>query len=199
MTNRNKWRFVLGSLGGLGLLAASIAVNAAPATPEMLSNACAGCHGTKGASAGLSMPSLAGQNKVAFVEAMKGFRTGERPSSVMGRLAKGYTDQEIEVMADFFAKQKPHRPVQAAVDKKLAAEGKKVYDKACKRCHLENGKEFEENQPVVAGQWLKYMQIQTAAFIDGSRKISDKKKEKVESLKPADWEAVAHYYASIVK
>jgi cytochrome subunit of sulfide dehydrogenase len=196
MTNRNKW---LLSLGGLGLLAASVAVSAAPATPEMLSNACAGCHGTKGASAGLSMPSLAGQNKVAFVEAMKGFKTGERPASVMGRLAKGYSDEEIDLMADYFAKQKPHRPVQAAVDKKLAAEGKKVYNEACKRCHLENGKEFEENQPVVAGQWLKYLQIQTAAIRDGSRKISDKKKEKVEKLTAEQWEAMAHYYASIVK
>jgi sulfide dehydrogenase cytochrome subunit len=192
MSQRNKW------IIGLGIIAASAAVSAAPPTAEMLSNACAGCHGTNGASAGPSMPSLAGQNKVAFVEAMKLFKTGERPSSVMGRLAKGYSDAEIEAMADFFAKQKPHRPVQT-VDKKLVAEGKKVYNEACKRCHLENGKEFEENQPVVAGQWLKYLQIQTAAFKDGSRKISDKKKEKVEKLTPAQWEAMAHYYASIVK
>ena len=185
-------------LGAAVLLAASAAVGAAP-NAEMLSNACAGCHGTKGASAGPSMPSLAGQNKVAFVEAMKHFKSGERPSTVMGRLAKGYSDEEFEAMAEFFAKQKPYRPVQKEVDKKLVAEGKKVYDQACKRCHIENGKEFEENQPVVAGQWLKYLQIQTAAFQDGSRKISEKKKEKVEKLTPAQWEAMAHYYASIVK
>ena len=192
MTNRSKW-FV-----GLGIIAASAAVSAAPPTAEMLSNACAGCHGTMGASAGLSMPSLAGQNKVAFVEAMKGFQTGERPATVMGRLAKGYTAAEIDLMAEFFARQTPHRPAQT-VDQKLVAEGKKVYNEACKRCHLESGKEFEENQPVVAGQWLKYLQIQSAAIQDGSRKISDKKKEKVEKLKPAQWEAMAHYYASIVK
>lgn len=184
---------------GLGLAVASVVASAAPPTAEMLSNACAGCHGTKGASAGPSMPSLAGQNKVAFVEAMKQFKSGERPSTVMGRLAKGYTDADFDLMADYFAKQKPHRPVQKEVDKKLAVKGKTVYDQACKRCHLENGKEFEENQPVVAGQWLKYLQIQTAAFKDGSRKISDKKKEKVEKLTPEQWEAMAHYYASIVK
>ena len=192
MTKCSKW------IIGLGIVTASAAVSAAPPTAEMLSNACAGCHGTNGASAGLSMPSLAGQNKVAFVEAMKLFKTGERPSSVMGRLAKGYSDAEIDLMADYFSKQKPYRPVQA-VDKKLVAEGKKVYNEACKRCHLENGKEFEENQPVVAGQWLKYLQIQSAAFQDGSRKISDKKKEKVEKLTAEQWEAMAHYYASIVK
>lgn len=193
MTIRSKWLF------GLGAIAASAAVFAAPPSAEMLSNACAGCHGTHGASAGLSMPSLAGQNKVAFVESMKNFKTGERPATVMGRIAKGYSDAEIDTMAEFFAKQPAHRPAQAAIDKKLVAQGKAIYDKACKRCHLENGKEFEENQPVVAGQWLKYMQIQVAAFADGTRKISDKKKEKVESLKPAEWDAVAHYYASIVK
>lgn len=184
---------------GLGFVAASAVVSAAPPTAEMLSNACAGCHGTNGASAGPSMPSIAGQNKVAFVEAMKLFRSGERPSTVMGRLAKGYSDADFEAMAEYFAKQKPHRPLQKEVDKKLVAKGKAVYDQACKRCHLENGKEFEENQPVVAGQWLKYLQIQTAAFQDGSRKISDKKKEKVEKLTAEQWEAMAHYYASIVK
>jgi sulfide dehydrogenase cytochrome subunit len=196
MTQHRKW-FI--GLGVVASVAASAAVSAAPPTAEMLSNACAGCHGTHGASAGPSMPSLAGQNKTAFVEAMKGFKTGDRPSSVMGRLAKGYSDAEIDAMADFFAKQKPYRPVQPAVDKKLVAKGKAVYDQACKRCHIENGKEFEENQPVVAGQWLKYLQIQTAAFMDGSRKISDKKKEKVEKLTAEQWEAMAHYYASIVK
>lgn len=193
MTNRSKW-FV-----GLSIVAASAVVSAAPPTAEMLSNACAGCHGTMGKSAGLSMPSLAGQNKVAFVEAMKGFQTGERPATVMGRIAKGYSEAEINTMAEFFAKQPAYRATGQAYDKKLAAKGKAVYDKACKRCHLENGKEFEENQPVVAGQWLKYMQIQINAFADGSRKMSDKKKEKVAPLKREEFEAVAHYYASIVK
>lgn len=176
-------------------LAISAAAQAASPSAEMLANACAGCHGTNGASAGPSMPSLAGQSKVFFVDAMKKFKSGEREASVMGRLAKGYTDEQIVVMADFFSKQKPQSQ-STAIDTVLAAKGKAIYDSACKRCHLENGKEFEEDTPVVAGQWLKYLQIQMDEFNSGKRKMSEKKKEKVQSLSRDDWEAVAHFYAS---
>jgi sulfide dehydrogenase cytochrome subunit len=191
MTNINKL-FI-----GLGMLAASAAASAAPATPAMLANACAGCHGTNGASAGLSMPSLAGQNKIATVEAMKGFKSGERPSTVMGRLAKGYSDEEIDAMADFFAKQKPAPAAGQKFDAKLAAKGKDLADKNCKRCHLESGKEFDENAAVVAGQWLKYLQIQMDDYASGKRKMSDKKAEKMKPLSREDLEAMAHYYASV--
>jgi sulfide dehydrogenase cytochrome subunit len=92
------------------LVAGALTVSAAASAAEqpsaaMLANACAGCHGTHGISAG-AIPSLAGQSKTAIVEAMKQFKSGERPSSVMGRLAKGYTDQQIEALGEFFSKQK---------------------------------------------------------------------------------------------
>ncbi|MDO8989152.1 MAG: c-type cytochrome [Sideroxyarcus sp.] len=179
----------------LSALVVSTVAYAMPPSAAMLSNACAGCHGTHGASAGPSMPSLAGQSKVFFIDAMKKFKSGERPATVMGRLAKGYSDEQIVAMADFFAKQKPQAQ-NTAVDPVLVAKGKTVYDNACKRCHLENGKEFEEDTPIVAGQWLTYLQIQMNEFQSGARKMSDKKAEKVKPLTDADWEAVAHFYAS---
>lgn len=189
---RNKWSGVALALCAMAFSAAAYAV---PPTAEILSYACAGCHGTQGGSAGPSMPSLGGQNKVFFIDAMKKFKSGERNGTVMNRLAKGYSDEQIVAMADFFANQK--RVAQTApVDAAQVAAGKAVYDSACKRCHLENGKEFEEDTPVVAGQWLKYLQIQTAEFRDGKRKMSDKKAEKVKGLSAADWDAMAHYYAS---
>jgi len=187
-----KWSEMALALGALVVSAAAYAV---PPSAEMLSNACGGCHGTSGASAGPSMPSLAGQSKAFFVDAMKKFRSGEREATVMGRLAKGYSDEQINMMADYFAKQKPQGQG-TAVDPALVAKGKTVYNEACKRCHLENGKEFEEDTPVVAGQWLKYLQIQMGEFQSGKRKMSEKKAEKVKSLTSADWEAVAHFYAS---
>jgi sulfide dehydrogenase cytochrome subunit len=189
---RRKWSELALAVGALAISAAAYAV---PPNAAMLSNACGGCHGTQGASAGPSMPSLAGQSKVFFIDAMKKFKSGERPSTVMGRLAKGYTDEQIVVMADFFAKQKPQTQT-TAVNPALVAKGKSVYDNTCKRCHLENGKEFEEDTPVVAGQWLTYLQIQMDEFQSGKRKMSEKKAEKVKPLTSADWEAVAHFYAS---
>jgi sulfide dehydrogenase cytochrome subunit len=191
MRIRSKW-FI-----GLGIVAASATVSAAPPSAEMLSFACAGCHGTGGVSAGPSMPSLAGQNKVAFVEAMKAFRSGDRPSSVMGRLAKGYSDEEIELMAGYFAKQKHVPATKQKLDPKLVKSGKDLYNKHCKRCHLEGGKEFEEDQPIVAGQWLTYLQIQMDEFHAGNRKMSEKKAEKMKPMKREELEAIAHYYASV--
>jgi len=181
----------------LGALAISAAVHAAPPTPEMLSYACAGCHGTNGGSAGLSMPSLAGQNKIATVEAMKGFKSGERPSTVMGRLAKGYTDAEFEAMADYFAKQKPVPATGQKLNEALIAKGKDLHERHCKRCHLESGKEFDENAAVVAGQWHKYLQIQMADYTDGKRKMSEKKAEKMKPLSSDELEAIATFYASV--
>lgn len=189
---RRKWSELALAVGALAVSATAYAV---PPNAAMLSNACGGCHGTHGASAGPSMPSLAGQSKVFFIDAMKKFKSGERPSTVMGRLSKGYTDEQIVAMADFFAKQKPQAQT-AAINPALVAKGKTVYDNTCKRCHLENGKEFEEDTPVVAGQWLAYLQIQMDEFQSGKRKMSEKKAEKVKPLTAADWDAVAHFYAS---
>ena len=103
------WGRTLGACTLLvGAWMAAAGASAAPPNAAMLANACAGCHGTGGGSAGPSMPSLAGQSKEAIVVAMQKFKSGERPSTIMGRLAKSYTDADFEVMGEFFAKQKLH-------------------------------------------------------------------------------------------
>jgi len=190
MRSRNKWGVAF------AFAALSAIAQAAPPTPAMLSNACAGCHGTNGASAGLSMPSLAGQNKIAMVEAMKAFKSGDRPSTVMGRLAKAYDDAEIEAIGEYFSAQKPVVAVGQKFDVALAGKGRDLHERHCKRCHLEGGKEFDENAAVVSGQWLKYLQIQMDDYAAGRRTMSEKKAEKMKPLTRADFEAIAHYYAS---
>lgn len=184
-----------GILAAGALLALAASAQAAPPSAAMLSNACGSCHGTRGASAGPAMPNLAGQSKDFFVAAMKKFKTGERPSTVMGRLAKGYSDAEIEAMADFFAKQKPSYQ-SGPVDAKLVQKGTPIYDKQCKRCHQDDGREGDEDTPIVAGQWLKYLEIQMDEFKSGARKMSEKKAEKFNPVSREDLEAIAHFYAS---
>lgn len=171
------------------------ALAAGPST-EMLASACAGCHGTGGASAGPSMPSLGGQSKVAIVEAMKGFKSGDRPSTVMGRLAKAYSDADFEAMADYFSKQKAF-PNSGSANAAKAARGAELHEKHCARCHVEDGKEIKDNSPIVAGQWVKYLEIQIQDYLSGKRKMFDRKEEKMKALKPDELEAIAHYYASV--
>ncbi|MGD8999505.1 MAG: cytochrome c [Granulosicoccaceae bacterium] len=70
----------------------------------MLSNSCAACHGTDGNSPG-AIPSIHGKSADFISQSLKEFRAGERPSTVMGRHATGYSDEEIDLIANFFAGQ----------------------------------------------------------------------------------------------
>jgi cytochrome subunit of sulfide dehydrogenase len=181
-----------------GAMAFSATAFAAPPTPEMISFACAGCHGTNGGSAGLTMPSLAAQSKTAIVDAMKKFKSGERPSTVMGRLAKGYTDADFDAMAGFFSKQKVHFTSQM-VDKAKATKGADLQEANCSRCHLEDGKEGKDDTPVMASQWLPYLKIQMDLYQSGARKMPEKMAEKVKPLSKEDLEALLHFYAGVNK
>ncbi len=69
---------------------------------QMLSISCAGCHGTDGKSPG-AIPSIAGKSADTIETALKEFRSGKREATVMDRHAKGYTDEELKLIAQYFA------------------------------------------------------------------------------------------------
>ena len=79
-------------------------VAAQTADARLLALSCAGCHGPDGQSPG-PIPSLKGQSEAAIAAALRDFRAGRRPSTVMGRIAKGYSDAEIEAVAHQIAAQ----------------------------------------------------------------------------------------------
>lgn len=67
--------------------------------------ACSGCHP---ASRAVETPvtRLSGRNPAEIVTAVREFRSGQRPGTVMDRIAKGFTDGEIKAIAAWYAKQK---------------------------------------------------------------------------------------------
>ena len=71
-----------------------------------LAATCASCHGTDGRSATREVIPLAGLPKGFLVDQMKAFKDGQRPATIMHQLAKGYTEAQIELIADYFAAQK---------------------------------------------------------------------------------------------
>lgn len=81
---------------------------ALPSNAGYLASNCANCHGTTGQAKG-AMPSLAGVPKATIIEQFKAFRDGKRAATIMHQLAKGYTDAQIELVADYFSKQTPAR------------------------------------------------------------------------------------------
>jgi len=92
------------------LAALSVLALAAPASAAEDLNArnwaatCTGCHGTNGHSAG-GIPSIAGLDKAYIVNVMRDYKAGPRAATVMHQHAKGYTDEQIERIAAFFAAQ----------------------------------------------------------------------------------------------
>jgi len=88
----------------LGLLVA-IPVQADTHQGRSLAATCATCHGTNGY-AQPGMKSLAGRPAHEIVQLVREFRAGQRPSTLMQQIAKGYTEAQIAQIAEFFAGQK---------------------------------------------------------------------------------------------
>ena len=78
-----------------------------PGIARSLAANCTACHGTDGRSVGGVPPSLAGRDKGELLQTMKDFKAGKRPATVMHQHAKGYSDEQIELIADYFSKIKP--------------------------------------------------------------------------------------------
>jgi sulfide dehydrogenase cytochrome subunit len=73
-----------------------------PAAAANMANNCFACHGPNGVSPG-SIPSLHTLTANNIAEMLKAFKSGQRPSTVMGRHAKGYTNTEIEAISSHIA------------------------------------------------------------------------------------------------
>jgi len=51
------------------------------------------------------VPTIRGRDPAKIVAAMQAFRSGERSSTVMGRIAKGFSDDETRAIAAWLAAQ----------------------------------------------------------------------------------------------
>jgi cytochrome subunit of sulfide dehydrogenase len=78
-----------------------------------LAATCFVCHGTDGRSVNGVPPSLAGQNRDYLLKQMQEFRDGKRPATIMHQHAKGYTSEQLELIAGYFASVTPGRATPA--------------------------------------------------------------------------------------
>ncbi|MER2606332.1 MAG: cytochrome c [Siculibacillus sp.] len=167
---------------------------------ELLASTCAGCHGPDGSSLGPASPTIASLSIDYFVMSMKDFKSGKRPSTVMARIAKGYSDDEIAAMAKFFQSKPFQRPGQT-VDAAKAKAGKALAKKYCESCHEDEGR-VGDGVGVLAGQHLPYMQYSIVDFLSGKREMEKRQKAKFEALVQeqggADaFQPILHYYAGV--
>jgi len=68
---------------------------------QVLAFSCASCHGTDGKSVSI-IPSFYGKSPEYLETALMDFKSGKRYSTVMMRHAKGYTDEEIRLIAQYY-------------------------------------------------------------------------------------------------
>ena len=105
-------RWITGCATALLAGAAASAQAQDPNAARALAATCFTCHGTDGRSVGGVPPTIAGQSKTMLLQSMKDFRDGKRPATIMHQLAKGYTDEQIDAIAGYFANVKsvPAKP-----------------------------------------------------------------------------------------
>lgn len=77
------------------------------ADPELarnLSATCANCHGTNGRSLG-GIESLAGVDKNKLLAKLKAFRSDAKPATIMHQISKGFSEEQLDLIAGWFAAQ----------------------------------------------------------------------------------------------
>jgi cytochrome c553 len=93
---------LIAALTVVALLIARQAEAETPAAPPPGATTCSGCHAPAGS--GGFLP-INGRNAGELAASMAAFRSGELPSTLMGRLMKGFSPAEIQAIAAWIASQ----------------------------------------------------------------------------------------------
>ena len=91
------------------LLLAAITANfsagvATAQTPPVAANGCLMCHGVNGQGSNGIPAIMKVQSGAEFTTTMKLFAENKKPGTIMGRIARGYTDEDMAALAAWFGK-----------------------------------------------------------------------------------------------
>ncbi len=187
----------------------------------MLTDTCVACHGDQGNSVGPAIPNLSGMSPNYLMAAMLAYKYDDedeleevidsdpdfedvevfpRYSTIMGRIAKGYTEEEIKLIADYFSELTPVFPTQT-FDADLASAGQELHEIHCDKCHENEGRSAEDDTGILAGQWKPYFMYTMHDFISGDRAMPKKMKKELDEIAETVGDdgikQLADYYASI--
>lgn len=183
---------VAGMLGGF-----TAPVSADPAA-DIVSKPCAGCHGVDGASSGAA-PVISGQSQMYLAQTMRAYRDGTRYSTIMDRIAKGYSDAQVDAMAGYFAAKPWYQPEQST-ETASVAKGQELHNtKGCAGCHGPNGISMMPNAPRLAGQYSGFLKQQMKDYQDADKAIPPTAmamRGMLAGLGDDDLAALADFYAS---
>ncbi|HEX5678342.1 MAG TPA: c-type cytochrome [Alcanivorax sp.] len=157
------------------LLAAVVATPSAlaqgdPEAGKEKAQVCAACHGPDGNSSSGMYPSLAGQGEPYLIKQLKDFKSGARENAIMQAQAANLSEQDMQDLAAFYAKQAVET---GQVKAELVALGERIYRggdvesgiPACAGCHGPAGQGVDAAVfPALAGQQPAYVASQLKAF-----------------------------------
>ncbi len=114
---------------------------------------CSACHYVDGKSPGPEFPNIAGQYESYLIRALKLFKENKRDSDAMELIASLHKQQELVILANYYAKQPAFGPSIATPDMTLAARGQQIYTServfgiSCADCHGADAKGYVRGTP----------------------------------------------------
>lgn len=98
MSPARRARLATAARGAVALLALGGAARAAEVRAPAGASSCTGCHAE-----GAAMGALDGRPEAEIAGSLAAFRSGERPATIMNRIAKGFDAAESQKIAAYFA------------------------------------------------------------------------------------------------
>lgn len=170
-----------------------------PNVTQIVQNVCAACHAANGNSVISLNPKLAGQHPEYLLKQLKNFAEGTRANAVMSGMVANLTAEDMQNLAQYFAKQ----PVALAKAKSngKGSLGEKIYRggiaatqvPACASCHGANGAGIPKQYPRLASQHADYTYQQLQAFRTGTRANAPMMAVIATKMTDAEMQAVADY------
>ncbi|MEM7402222.1 MAG: cytochrome c4 [Pseudomonadota bacterium] len=171
------------------------------ASASMLADTCLGCHGPDGISQGPATPTISGMSELYIIGAMLAYKFGDdedkvdeiieadedlidveyfaRSSTVMDRIAQGYSVAEIKLLAKHFA-EIPFENAEQPANADQAKAGAALHETHCEKCHENGGSSAEDDAGVLAGQWAPFLKYTLDDYNSGDREMPKKMKKQMQ-------------------
>ncbi len=170
-----------------------------PVLTESLAANCFSCHGSQGASTGPATPTISGMSKSYLNKVLTDYQTGARYSTVMARVVKGFSADELSRLAEYFSQQ-PYVASNQTTDANLVSRGQALHEQYCASCHTGAGRDANLTGARLAGQWQPYLHSTLQDYVKGRSQATAGMSDQVKALYNAQGDdgvaALAAFYAS---
>lgn len=161
---------------------------------------CTMCHGADGNSPSFAAPTIAGITEYYFKYSMDAYKNDGRKSDMMKVFADTLSPEDLDILAKYYAKQKPKAGEQK-FDANLASKGKDLHYRYCEKCHANNGGVSIDGYGILAGQWMPFLQLTLEEYEAGKRRTNEMMLIKLKKMRAQEGEKsieqLLHFYASL--